>query len=93
MPNPILYLYGTAGCHLCEIAESLVLPAATLRGMRVVKIDIADHEQLLSQLGTSIPVLASVQLEQANPGDAAVLFWPFDDRAVATYLGQFRDNA
>jgi glutaredoxin len=72
---PVLILYGTSNCHLCEQAE------ATLRGMEIAveHIDIAKDNGLLVRYGTRIPVLrcADNDLE---------LVWPFDAAAVTRFL-------
>jgi len=72
---PVLFLYGTSNCHLCEQAE------VTLRGMEIAAehIDIADDDGLLVRYGTRIPVLrrADNDLE---------LSWPFDAAAVTRFL-------
>jgi len=72
---PVLILYGTSNCHLCEQAE------ATLRGMELAvdHVDIAEDDSLLLRYGTRIPVLrrADNDLE---------LGWPFDTAAVRRFL-------
>jgi len=72
---PVLILYGTSNCHLCEQAE------ATLNGMGIAAehIDIAEDDGLLVRYSTRIPVLrrADNDLE---------LVWPFDAKAVKRFL-------
>jgi len=77
-------LYGTLGCHLCELAEAQLAPLleAMLLQARVVEIeciDIADDDALLLRYGVRIPVLHRLR-------DNAELDWPFDDRAVYELL-------
>lgn len=68
--TPAAYvLYGTQGCHLCDVAEQLLRQLAAARPMRWQGVDIADDEALLSRYGERIPVL----LRQ----DGAELAWPF----------------
>ncbi|MBP6341659.1 MAG: glutaredoxin family protein, partial [Moraxella sp.] len=43
MADPTTWrLYGTVGCHLCEIAESLLLQAQAVADIRWQSIDIAE---------------------------------------------------
>ena len=61
-------LYSTLGCHLCELAESL-LNQSTLSDWRLV--DISDSEALVDLYGVRIPVLK-------NTANEKELGWPFD---------------
>ncbi|HSB96219.1 MAG TPA: glutaredoxin family protein [Spongiibacteraceae bacterium] len=77
-------LYGTLGCHLCELAEAQLAPVleAMLLQARVIEIeciDIADDDALLLRYGERIPVLRRLR-------DNAELNWPFDDQAVYELL-------
>ncbi|MCL1127002.1 glutaredoxin family protein [Shewanella surugensis] len=68
MPNKSMdyVLYGTDGCHLCELAEALLMNSQ----IEVQKQDICDDEQLVEHYGTTIPVLKKLSTGQA-------LCWPF----------------
>jgi hypothetical protein len=77
-------LYGTLGCHLCELAEAQLAPLleALLLQARVIEIeciDIADDDALLLRYGERIPVLRRLR-------DNTELNWPFDDRALHELL-------
>ena len=62
-------LYGTVGCHLCEIAESLLLQAQAVADIRWQSIDIADlPEQEMLKFADKIPVLVTV---------TKTLYYPF----------------
>lgn len=74
-----LILYGTAGCHLCEEAESRLQAVIGGREIAVAHVDIADDDQLLEQYGWKIPVLA-------KSGSDAVLCWPFDMVAIQAFI-------
>jgi hypothetical protein len=65
--KPKLLLYGTAGCHLCEEASTLL----TQLGLEWEDIEIAADEALLELYGTSIPVLKRMD-------DKRILRWPFN---------------
>ncbi|MDD2767278.1 MAG: glutaredoxin family protein [Methylococcus sp.] len=69
-----LSLYGTAGCHLCEEAESVL---ASLE-VGATAVDIAGDDALLAHYGTRIPVL--------RDGTGRELSWPFDAAAVWRFL-------
>ena len=70
MADPTTWrLYGTLGCHLCEIAESLLLQAQAVADIRWQSIDIAElPEQEMLEFADKIPVLVT-----ANK----TLYYPF----------------
>jgi hypothetical protein len=71
---PLLTLYHTSGCHLCEEAKALVLVSFAGRGMAAESLkltDIAEDLELLGRYGRLIPVL-----QATDTGEA--LNWPFD---------------
>jgi hypothetical protein len=75
-----LVLYGTSACHLCELAEDMLLDVQTLRpGLQFEKIDIANDDQLIERYGVRIPVLKRLS-------DDAELGWPFDDFTLREWL-------
>ena len=39
---PECQLFGTLGCHLCELAEAILMPLVE-HGLMVELVDIADH--------------------------------------------------
>jgi len=68
-----LTLYHTAGCHLCEEAEALILACLASRGLGAACLewaDIAEDAALLERYGLSIPVLR----QEASGRE---LNWPF----------------
>ncbi len=70
-----LRLYGTAHCHLCEAAESVLQSA----GVTAEKVDIVETPALLERYATRIPVLYREDV-------SAELNWPFDVAAVQSFL-------
>jgi hypothetical protein len=76
---PETQLFGTLGCHLCEVAEAVLMPFVE-HGLLVELVDIADSEALFERYGLSIPVL-----RRCDTG--AELGWPFDAEQVAAFLG------
>ncbi len=61
----IIHLYTTAGCHLCELAQSLL----TDLDCPIQTIEIGDDDTLVAQYGVRIPVLKF--------SDDSELDWPF----------------
>jgi len=75
---PECQLFGTLGCHLCELAEEVLMPLVD-HGLMVELIDIADPEDLTQAYGLRIPVLLRVDT-------GAELDWPFDSDQVVAFL-------
>lgn len=51
-----LQLCGTIGCHLCELAEQVLMPLA-VAGCAIELLDIVDDDDLYARYQTKIPVL------------------------------------
>lgn len=77
---PECQLFGTLGCHLCELAEAVLMPFVE-HGLLVELIDIAGRADTVEHYGLRIPVL-----RRCDTG--AELDWPFDTAQVATFLAQ-----
>ncbi|AVE07933.1 glutaredoxin family protein [Pseudomonas sp. R11F] len=75
---PECQLFGTLGCHLCEVAEAEIMPLVE-RGLLVELVDITDPDDLTEAYGLRIPVLRRVDT-------GAELDWPFDTEQVVTFL-------
>ncbi|MES2868373.1 MAG: glutaredoxin family protein [Pseudomonadota bacterium] len=75
---PECQLFGTLGCHLCELAEEVVMPLVE-HGLMVELIDIADSEVSFEAYGLRIPVL-----QRVDTGEE--LDWPFDTEQVVNFL-------
>ncbi|MBD8494404.1 glutaredoxin family protein [Pseudomonas syringae] len=75
---PECQLFSKPGCHLCEVAEGLLLPLVEY-GLMVELVDIADDPLLLEYYDLRIPVLRRVDT-------GAELDWPFDVDQVAAFL-------
>ncbi|MGB8643833.1 MAG: glutaredoxin family protein [Anaerolineae bacterium] len=52
-----LTLYSKPGCHLCEIAEQLLLGLHREFDFSVEKVDISADPALVAEYGTRIPVI------------------------------------
>ncbi|BCD87454.1 glutaredoxin family protein [Pseudomonas solani] len=75
---PECSLFGTLGCHLCEVAEGVLMPFVE-HGLMVELMDIADREEWMDDYALRIPVL-----RRCDTG--AELDWPFDAAKVAAFL-------
>ena len=75
---PECQLFGTLGCHLCEIAEAEIMPLVE-HGLLVELVDITDPDDLTDDYGLRIPVL-----RRTDTG--AELDWPFDTDQVVAFL-------
>ena len=75
---PECQLFGTLGCHLCEVADALLMPFVE-HGLLVELVDIAEREDWVEQYGLRIPVLR-------RNDTGAELNWPFDAEQVVTFL-------
>lgn len=75
---PECQLFGTLGCHLCEVAEALLMPFVE-HGLLVELIDIAEDPAHVERYGLLIPVL-----RRCDSG--AELNWPFDAEQVVAFL-------
>ena len=72
-------LYGTSGCHLCEIAHRMVSEALAARAaVACDDVDIADDDGLFERYGLRIPVLI-------HPAGTE-LGWPFDAGQLDAFL-------
>jgi Glutaredoxin-like domain (DUF836) len=75
---PECQLFGTLGCHLCEIAEVEIMPLVE-HGLLVELVDITDPDDLTDAYRLRIPVLRRVDT-------GAELDWPFDTAQVVAFL-------
>jgi len=76
---PECQLFGTLGCHLCEIAEAVLLPFVDEHGLLVERVDICEDERLLERYELRIPVLRRIDTGEE-------LDWPFDTPQLASFL-------
>lgn len=77
MNNNAYTLYGSDGCHLCELAQAIC--AQLIDAEQLAHVDIVDDEKLVELYGVHIPVL-----ERMNDGEK--LFWPFELSDVEALL-------
>ena len=72
-------LYGSEGCHLCELAEDICNPVL---GDSLDYIDIVTDSELVESYGTHIPVLKH-KLSNNE------LYWPFTANEVEAFVRQW----
>ncbi|MBN4053286.1 glutaredoxin family protein [Haliea sp. AH-315-K21] len=75
---PVLNLYTTLGCHLCDEAAAMVSKQRVLN-LNLALVEISESEILLGNYGVRIPVL------KFQDGTAE-LAWPFTDEELSTFL-------
>ncbi|MCP1455086.1 MULTISPECIES: glutaredoxin family protein [Pseudomonas] len=75
---PECQLFGTLGCHLCEVAEAELMPFVE-HGLLVELVDISDREDVVEDYGWRIPVLRRLDT-------GAELDWPFEAEQIVTFL-------
>lgn len=75
---PECQLFGTLGCHLCELAEAEMMPFVE-GGLLVELVDIAETEEFFNRYELRIPVLRRVDT-------GAELDWPFNADQVVAFL-------
>ena len=52
------WLLGTSGCHLCEIAEQLMVRFQSVQPITYENVDIANFDEaLMMEFATTIPVI------------------------------------
>ncbi len=78
-----LYLYSTAGCHLCEQAEALLQPLLRRGLLHLQVVEISHDEELMQRYGVRIPVLGV-----HGQGGWQELQWPFDQAQVLSWWSQ-----
>ena len=72
-------LYGTSGCHLCEIAQEMIIKQRSSNsGFDLEVVDISESDALFARYGVTIPVLQ-------HP-DGRELNWPFLAQQLRDFL-------
>ncbi|WP_285420585.1 glutaredoxin family protein [Pseudomonas sp. efr-133-TYG-5] len=75
---PECQLFGTLGCHLCEVAEAMLMEFVE-HGLLVELVDITEDEAWYEAYRLRIPVLRRVDT-------GAELDWPFSADEVVAFL-------
>lgn len=74
-----LVFFTTSQCHLCELAEALLVSTPLPEPVPVDAIDIAQSESLVKRYGERIPVL-----RRNDTGEE--LDWPFNQDQLLAFL-------
>lgn len=74
-----LIFYTTSQCHLCEVAEALLVNTSMPEPIPVDAVDIAQSEKLVERYGMRIPVL-----HRTDTGEE--LDWPFTRDQLMNFL-------
>lgn len=75
--------FGTQGCHLCELAEQILVKLIT-DNITIQFIDIAEETQYFDNYSLRIPVLRNIQT-------SAELNWPFSLDEARRFLASNQD--
>lgn len=71
-------LYTTAGCHLCDRANDILLALPSHYKLEIIATEIGDDDDLVERYGIRIPV---VQFS-----DGSEMGWPFEQVDIETKL-------
>lgn len=69
---PVLILYSTPACHLCETALLLMEPYLDALDLDIEEVDISLSDELVEKYGIRIPVIRFADSD-------AELGWPFTE--------------
>lgn len=74
-------IYGTAGCHLCDEAETQLIQVLELgpRPFEWQAVDIAYDDRLFEKYGLIIPVVV-------HPASGRELGWPFSKQDLQDFV-------
>lgn len=75
----VVTLYHTLGCHLCDLAQSLLVPFADAQQISLQRVDIADQDDLVERYGVRIPVVRREDNERE-------LGWPFGTEDIDAFI-------
>lgn len=76
---PECQLFGTLGCHLCEVAEAMLMPFVVEERLLVELVDISESEAWVDDYALRIPVLRRLDT-------GAELEWPFETEQIVAFL-------
>jgi len=73
-------LYTTAGCHLCDLANELLVAIPSHYKIEIIPTEIGDDDDLVERYGIRIPVVQFA--------DGSEMGWPFEQVDIETKLTQ-----
>lgn len=71
-----LIIYTTTGCHLCELADTILQSL----NLDVTHTEIGDDDELVERYGVRIPVVRFP--------DGSEISWPFEQHDIENKLAQ-----
>jgi len=71
-------LYTTAGCHLCDLADTILLALPAHHQVEIIHTEIGDSDELVERYGIRIPVLEF--------SDGSEIGWPFEQGDIEKKL-------
>lgn len=72
-------LFGTSACHLCEVAEAMLVSLCEVNPqLSYQKVDISDSDSLFERYGVRIPVLRDAAGQE--------LGWPFTAAQLRAFV-------
>jgi len=74
-----LALYSTAHCHLCELAEALLISLTIQYDITWIPIEIADDDNLIEKYGIRIPVIKRID-------NYTEIDWPFNKEEIIDFI-------
>ena len=77
--SPVLILYSTPACHLCETAHALMAPHLAARQIDLEEVDISHSDELIEKYGIRIPVIRFRDNDRE-------LGWPFTEEQFLGFL-------
>lgn len=77
-----VWLYTSAGCHLCEKAEALLKELLGESFSELSLVEVSDSDDLMASYGLRIPVLAAT----AADGEWLELGWPFGEEELRRFF-------
>ena len=77
--NMKVYLYSTAGCHLCDLAKAVIWPLLVKHDFRLIEVDVSEQDELVNRYGVRIPVLGSSLIGRE-------LDWPFSVKDIDDFF-------
>lgn len=78
----IVTLFTTAGCHLCDLAEAILLTIPSQYDLEITQIEIGDSDELVERYGIRIPVVRF--------SDESEIGWPFQQNDIESKLIQLQ---
>ncbi|PAV26647.1 glutaredoxin-like protein DUF836 [Tamilnaduibacter salinus] len=81
MADPQFLFYTTTHCHLCELAENLMMQTPMDPPVPVDAVDIAQDARLVETYGERIPVLRRLDTDEE-------LDWPFTQEQLLQFIGR-----